>query len=436
MSAQTANGKTVMIVGGGGRGHALAWALARSPSVGRVIVAPGNAGTTWESATGRALCESVSIAPEAIDTLLHLAQDQGVDLTVVGPEDPLVAGIVDRFTASGLTIFGGTAKAAQLEASKAFAKSFMGRHGIPTAAYGTFTDYREARDYALAFGRPVVVKADGLAEGKGVIMCDTPAQADAALRQIMGDRAFGAAGDRVVIEERLTGLELSALAFCDGERCALMPIARDHKRALDGDRGLNTGGMGAICPVPDVDADLIRQIEDRVIRPTLEGMKAEGASYSGVLYAGLMLTPDGMRVLEFNCRFGDPETQAILPLFEGDLAEVMTACAHGRLDPASIAWRPGVCATVVTASDGYPGAYAKGLPISGLDADIPDTIVFHAGTLERDGAIVTAGGRVLSVSGWGDTLEQALDRAYRRIEHLHFRGMFYRRDIGRVGEAR
>jgi len=428
----TGNKNTVLVVGNGGREHALAWALARSASVGQVIVAAGNAGTQWEASAGVAPCQRVAIAPDDIDGLVTLAQDNAVALTVVGPEDPLVNGIVDRFTAADLTIFGPTAGAAQLEASKAFSKAFMERHGIPTAAYGAFTDLDEARAFVASFGRPLVVKADGLAEGKGVIMCETVADADAALLQMMQDRAFGAAGDQVVIEERLTGVEASVLAFCDGERFALMPIARDHKRALDGDQGLNTGGMGAVCPVPDVDAALIRMIEETVVRPTLDGMHAEGLPYKGVLYAGLMLTPDGLRVLEFNCRFGDPETEAIMPLFDGDLAAVLMACAHGQLDPAAVRWQAGACASVIVASGGYPLAYAKGLPISGLAIEQPQTAIFHAGTTEQDGHAVTARGRVLAVSGWGHDLDTALARAYARIETIDFEDMFYRHDIGRT----
>jgi phosphoribosylamine--glycine ligase len=427
---------TVMVVGAGGREHALAWALARSASVGRVIAAPGNAGMVWSAGAGRAPCVSLPVDVNALDEVVNLARAEHADLVVVGPEAPLAAGLVDRLKAAGVLAFGVHAAAAQLEASKAFAKAFMTRHGIPTAAYGAFTDRAGAHAFVRTFGRPVVVKADGLAAGKGVIVCETADEAIAAVDHIMGDRAFGAAGDQVVIEERLTGVEVSALALCDGERAALMPLARDHKRALDGDRGLNTGGMGVICPV-EVDDTVRRAIADVVIARTIAGLNADGVRFRGVLYAGLMLTADGVRVLEYNCRFGDPETEAILPLFDGDLAAVLSACARGELDPGAVRWRTGACATVIAASGGYPESYTTGHPIAGLDDNLPDSAVFHAGT-RRDaaGRVVTAGGRVLAVSGWGVTRDAALERAYARLGTIHFDGIHYRRDIGRTEAAR
>ncbi len=425
-------GRQVLVVGGGGREHALAWALARSASVGQVYVAPGNAGTAWAATSDRAACSRVPISVDDTPTLVAFAQTQAIDLTVIGPEAPLANGIVDAFQAGNLCAFGPTQAAAQLESSKAFSKAFMQRCSVPTAAFGTFTDYEAARQFVVDFGRSVVVKADGLAAGKGVIVCESLNDAFDALRRIMIEREFGAAGDEVIIEERLTGAEVSAMAFCDGERVALMPIARDHKRIFDGDRGANTGGMGAFAPVPDLPPDFAREIEETVLKPILRGMAEQGTPYVGVLYAGLMLTPDGVRVLEYNCRFGDPETQVVLPLLKDDLAEIMIACVEGRLSEHAPTWLASSCATVVLASPGYPGSYPKGLPIYGLGGDTDDVIVFHAGTAEREGQVVTAGGRALAVSGIDTTLDGALRCAYQRIESIHFEGMQFRRDIGQV----
>ncbi len=418
----------VLIVGGGGREHALAWALAQSPFVTQIYVAPGNAGTEFARST------NVPISAEDVPALLAFAQTNQIDLTVVGPEAPLSLGIVDAFQAAGLRVFGPTQAAAQLESSKAFSKAFMQRHTIPTAEYGAFTDYEEARDFVHSFGKPVVVKADGLAAGKGVVVCSTVEEADAALERIMYGHEFGAAGDQVVVEERLDGAELSALAFSDGHDVALMPFARDHKRINDGDQGANTGGMGAYAPVPDLPPDLTDTIR-HLLTQTVRSMSSEGMPYVGVLYAGLMLTPTGVKVLEFNCRFGDPETQVILPLLDSDLAAVFLACIEGKLGENLPQWRSGACATVVAASPGYPASYPKGLPISGLDAQAADTMVFHAGTARTSDQIVTSGGRVLSVSGLGETLTDALAKAYTGIERIHFDGMHYRRDIGRVHES-
>ncbi len=428
------SGMRVLVVGGGGREHALAWALARSRLVSQIYVAPGNAGTSWDAAENRAASINVGIVAEDITRLVAFAREQAVDLTVIGPEVPLAAGIVDAFLAAGLRVFGPTQAAAQLEASKAFAKSFMREQGIPTAEYAVFEDYDSARDFVRQFSRPVVVKADGLAAGKGVIVCDDVEMADAALRRVMLDHEFGASGHRVIIEERLSGSEVSALAFSDGKTVALMPLARDHKRVNDGDQGANTGGMGAYAPVTDVPDDLTDQVLKQVLQPVIDGMAAHGTPYVGVLYAGLMLTHEGLKVLEYNCRFGDPETQVILPLLDGDLAEILVACIEGRLVDQLPRWRSGACATVVLASPGYPGAYPKGLPISGLSAQADDVVVFHAGTAEQGGQVVTAGGRVLSVSARGDLLAAALRRAYQQIDQLHFEGMHFRRDIGQLYE--
>jgi phosphoribosylamine--glycine ligase len=426
----------VLLVGGGGREHALAWALAKSPSVERITVAPGNGGTEWSAAPGRAPSSNLAIAAENVAGLVAWAVDAKPDLTVIGPEVPLALGIVDALHAEGLHVFGPTQAAAQLEASKAFSKAFMGRHGIPTAAYGAFTDYEAARDFVEGMGKPVVIKADGLAAGKGVIVCDSADEADAALRRIMQAREFGAAGDRVIVEERLSGSEVSALAFSDGTTVAMMPPARDHKRIFDRDQGANTGGMGAYAPVPDLPPDFIETVRRTVIEPAVRGMAAADAPYVGVLYAGLMLTPDGVRVLEFNCRFGDPETQALLPLLDDDLAQIMLACIDGTLASHPPRWHGGSCATVVAAAPGYPGSYPKGLPISGLGENTDENVVvFHAGTAREGANVVTSGGRVLSVSARADTLPAALAKAYVRIGHIHFEGMHYRHDIGRIYEG-
>jgi phosphoribosylamine---glycine ligase len=421
----------VLVVGSGGREHALAWALARSPQVERVFVAPGNAGTIWPGRAGRAEALSVPISAEDIEGLVAFAWQQNIRLTVVGPENPLALGIIDHFRALGLRAFGPTQAAAQLESSKTFAKDFMRSAGIPTAKYASFEVYEEARDFIEHFGKPVVVKADGLAAGKGVVVCDTVKDAEAALKRVMINREFGAAGRRAVIEERLSGPEISAMAFCDGQTVAMMPLARDHKRVFDDDRGPNTGGMGAYAPVPDVSDDLQEMIYRTILQPTVNEMAERGIPYTGILYAGLMLTADGPKVLEFNCRFGDPETEAIMPLLDSDLAEIMIACTESRLNQIEVCWYSGACATVVLASEGYPGKYPKGLPISGLEADSEQVMVFHAGTAVKDEQIVTAGGRVLSVSAYDDTLDVALLRAYEHIGKLHFDGMHYRRDIGR-----
>lgn len=435
--------RNALIIGSGGREHALAWSLARSPIVQHIYLAPGNGGTTWPAAEGRAAATNINLLPDDFPALITFAQEKKIGLTVVGPEVPLAAGLVDTFQAHGLPIFGPNQAAAQLEASKAFAKEFMVRHDIPTGAYRSFGNYEAARAYldVTAQNRPdddlpLVVKASGLAAGKGVIMCDTRGEAEAAIRQIMVEQAFGLAGDQVVIEERLSGPELSVLAFSDGRTVVTMPPARDHKRVYDHDQGPNTGGMGAYAPVPGLEPGLVDQIKQAVLQPAVDGMAAQGTPYIGVLYAGLMLTDDGPQVLEFNCRFGDPETQVILPLLASDLAEILLACIEGRLSEVDIAWRPQSCATVVMASEGYPGSYPKGRPVTGLNeeqdspAQAAEVIVFHAGTSRQHGQLVTAGGRVLAVSALGPDLPAALERAYDTVETIHFDGAHYRRDIG------
>jgi len=418
----------VLVVGFGGREHALAWALARSPEVEYVFVAPGNAGTAWAGRAGCAPSKNVPIQPGDVPALIDFARANGVDLVVIGAEAPIAAGITDQLSAAGLSVFAPTQAAGEIESSKAFAKDFMKRHGIPTAEYGVFTDYESAVAYVRSLEKPFVIKADGLAAGKGVLLPDTGDEAAAILWEIFSGDLFGAAGDKVIIEERLTGREVSLLAFSDGETVLPMPPARDHKRIHDGDQGANTGGMGAFAPVTDLSADEIAHITRTILEPTVRGMAAEGRRYVGVLYAGLMLTPDGVRVLEFNCRFGDPEAQAILPLLDSSLYAVLSACVDGRL--TSVRWKDGACAAVVLASAGYPGLYSKGLPISGLERVPEDILVFHAGTTRKDGQIITAGGRVLAVTAVADSLALAITRAYEGVEYIHFDGMQFRRDIG------
>ena len=418
----------VLVVGGGGREHALAWKLAQSPRVRRVLVAPGNAGTAMEPG-----CENAPVGVTDIDGLLALAEREGVAFTVVGPEAPLVAGIVDAFRARGQRIFGPSAKAAQLEGSKAFAKDFMRRHGIPTAAYGSFTEADEAEAFIRAQGAPIVVKADGLAAGKGVILAQTEAEAIAAVRGMLAGKAFGTAGRRVVIEEYLTGEEASFICMIDGEHVLPLASSQDHKARDDGDRGPNTGGMGAYSPAPVVTTQLHRRLLAEVIEPALRGMRSEGERYTGFLYAGVMVDPRGSpKVLEFNCRFGDPETQPILMRLNSDLAELVEAAIDGRLHEIEADWDERVALGVVLAAGGYPGDYRRGDRITGLDAANGDSSrVFHAGTrLLDDGTVVTDGGRVLCVVGLGTDYRAAQENAYRASHMIHFDDIFFRNDIG------
>jgi phosphoribosylamine--glycine ligase len=420
---------TILVIGRGGREHVLAWKLAQSPRVQQVWCAPGNGGTAL--AGGKVA--NVDLQENDFASLLDFAQGNSVTLTVVGPEAPLAGGIVDAFQAAGLRCFGPSKAAAQIEASKAFAKDFMVRHGIPTARFAAFTDFNTALAHLRRIDYPIVLKASGLAAGKGVILPASLAEAEAALRQIMVAREFGAAGDIVVIEERLAGPEASVLAWSDGRTVALMPAAQDHKRVFDGDQGPNTGGMGAYAPAPLMTPALLDAVRRTVLQPAIDGLAAEGRPYVGVIYAGMMLTADGPTTLEFNCRLGDPETQVILPLLESDLVDVIEACLDGRLAELDVRWRAGAAATVVAASEGYPGSYPKGRGITGVAEAVvlPDVAVFHAGTrLEDDGRLLTDGGRVLAVTGLGDDLPAALARAYDGIERIHFQGMHYRRDIG------
>lgn len=414
----------ILVVGGGGREHALAWKLRRDTPGARLFCAPGNAGTA-------ALGENLAIGAEDLDGLLNWARRERPDLTVVGPEAPLCAGLADRFRAEGLAVFGPSAAAARIEGSKRFAKEIMRAAGVPTADYAAFSDLSAALAHVRSRGAPLVVKADGLAAGKGVTVCATVAEAEQAVREALERGAFGAAGREVLIEECLVGEEASILALVDGERIAPLASSQDHKRVGDGDRGPNTGGMGAYSPAPVVGESDWPAIRSRILEPTVAELRRRGIEYRGVLYAGLMFTANGPRVLEFNCRFGDPETQAILPRWDGDLGAALLACAAGRLDPASIRWRPEACVTVVMAAAGYPGAYRKGDPIEGLEeaARLPGVTVFHAGTRLADGRVVTAGGRVLNVTALGAGIREARDRAYAAVERIRFEGAHFRRDI-------
>mgnify|MGYP001824949421 CR=1 FL=1 len=423
----------VLIVGSGGREHALAWSVAKSVQVGTVYVAPGNAGTGLEKNV-----ENVAISSDDIDALLEFARGKAIGLTIVGPEAPLVAGLVDRFKAAGLACFGPSAAAARLEGSKVFAKDFMARHDIPTAAYGKFTDVDEAVAFIHQHGAPVVVKADGLAAGKGVIIAQSIDEAEATVRDMLAGNAFGEAGPWVVIEEFLTGEEASFIVMADGDHILPLASSQDHKARDEGDVGPNTGGMGAYSPAPVIDEDMHQRAMRTVIEPTIKGMAAEGAPFTGFLYAGLMIAPDGTpKVLEYNVRFGDPETQPILMRLRSDLVSLCLAAVEGRLDEADAQWDPHPALGVVLAAGGYPGSYAKDRPISGLDVGTPgQTKVFHAGTRLVDGRVVTAGGRVLCVCAIGDSVSEAAKAAYGRCERIDWDGVYYRRDIGHRAIAR
>lgn len=418
----------VLVIGGGGREHALAWKLKQSEGVSQVFVAPGNAGTARDA-------ELTNLPVTDKVALREWAQANNIALTVVGPEAPLAAGVVDEFRAHGLPIFGPTKAAAQLESSKAFSKAFMQRHGIPTAEYQTFTDPVQAHAYVDAEGAPIVIKADGLAAGKGVVVAMSLAEAHEAIDFMLLDNTLGVAhnegGARVVIEEFLTGEEASFIVLCDGENALALATSQDHKRLLDADQGPNTGGMGAYSPAPVVTPEVHQRAMDEVILPTLRGMAADGIPYTGFLYAGLMITPDGrVKTLEFNCRMGDPETQPIMMRLKSNLAQVLLAATRSELDRVALEWDPRVALGVVLAAAGYPLSPRKGDVITGLPADAPDLMVFHAGTSESSGDVVASGGRVLCVTALGDTVASAQRRAYDAIDRIRFDGMQFRRDIG------
>lgn len=422
-------GLKVLIVGGGGREHALAWKIAKSSRVAKLFAAPGNAGISR-------IAECADIKAVDIGALAGFAHSREIDLTVVGPESPLIAGIVDEFQARRLTIFGPNAEAARLEGSKAFAKEILQGAGVPTAASETFIDSDAAVRYAQKHfadsDRPIVVKADGEAAGKGVFICERPQECLHAIKTIMIDKAFGKSGDRVVVEEYLEGEEATLMAFVSGEAIVPMASSQDYKRAYDADQGPNTGGLGCFAPVPRVERDGIwGRALDTIVRPTLHALKERGINYQGILYTGVILTDDGPKVLEFNCRFGDPETQVVLPLMESDLVDVLEAVVENKLDEASVRWYNEKALCVVVASGGYPGEYQTGLPIEGLeDAAVEGAMVFHAGTAKRDGCVVTSGGRVLGITAIAGSYRDAADTAYRAVSKINFRKMHFRKDIG------
>jgi len=428
----------VLVVGSGGREHALVWKLAQSPHVSALFCAPGNAGIAQErlARTGVAV-ECVDVGAEDLGRLAALAHEKRIDLTVVGPDNPLALGIADLFQARGLRIWGPSAQAARLESSKVFAQRFMEKYGIPTAAGGTFDDPVAAKKFAATLGC-CVVKADGLALGKGVLICPTRVEAERAVDRIMIERAFGEAGARVVVQELLDGIEISLHALCDGRVARIFPTAQDHKRALDGDRGPNTGGMGAYSPTPFLSDAQLSETAATILEPFLRGCAAEGIDYRGILYPGIMLTAAGPRVLEFNARFGDPEAQAYLARLTSDLLELLDASASGSLGSVPLEWSPHASVCVVMASGGYPGEYARGKTIAGLETAgaSPGVKVFHAGTARAGANVVTNGGRVLGVTALGEDLQAARSAAYAAVEQIHFDGAHYRRDIGRRALAR
>ena len=422
----------ILVIGGGGREHALAWKAAQSEGVERVFVAPGNAGTARESGV-----ENVAIGADDIEGLMSFALERAVDLTIVGPEAPLVAGIVDRFNSRGLAIFGPDAGAAQLEGSKSFTKDFLVRHDIPTAAYESFTDAAAAKSYIAARALPLVVKADGLAAGKGVIIAHSLEEANTAVEQMLGEGLFGAAGNRIVVEEFLEGEEASFIAIVGGGDILPLATSQDHKARDDGDRGPNTGGMGAYSPAPVVDDAMHESIMQEIIVPTVRGMAEEGYAYVGFLYAGIMIGRDGLpRVLEYNCRGGDPETQPIMLRMRSDLVAMCRAAVDGRLGEMRAEWDPRVALGVVMTAGGYPEAYDKGDVIRGLDEEVTDTKVFHAGTAEVGGDVVSAGGRVLCVCALGDNTTQAQAAAYERVRGITWNNAYCRGDIGYRAVAR
>lgn len=416
----------LLVVGGGGREHALAWKLAQSPRVEKVYVAPGNGGSRGD-------IQNVPIKFDDVDGLLKFAQGEGIAFTVIGQEAASEAGVVDAFKKAGLKIFGPTRAAVKIESSKVMSKDLMASQGIPTALYKTFSDSDEALAYAKSRPLPVVVKADGLAEGKGVTVCQTPEDIEQAINMTMVQKKFGDAGTSVVIEDFLKGQEVSVHALCDGKRAVIFPASQDHKQINDDDQGPNTGGMGVIAPVPWVTRQHLDYVDNKIVQPALDGLAKQNADFQGCLYPGLMIDGDDVNVVEFNARFGDPEAEVYMRLLDSDLYDILESCADGLLEPSSVRWKDGFAVTVVAASGGYPGKYEKGLTITGIDeADkLDDIVVFHAGTTLKDGQVVTNGGRVLNVTATGATLDEALDKAYEAIKLINFDGMHYRTDIGR-----
>ena len=417
----------VAVIGGGGREHTLAWKLAQSPSVDKLYAIPGSAAMSE-------VAQCVDIALSDLDAITDYAKKEGIDMLVVGPEVPLTEGLADLAQSKGLAVFGPNKAAAQMEGSKVFAKNLMKKYHVPTAAYASFTDGDAAKAYIKEQGVPIVVKADGLAAGKGVVVAQTEAEAIEAVNAMMEDHIFGASGGRIVIEECMVGEEASLLAFVDGKTIVPMISAQDHKRIFDNDEGPNTGGMGAYAPAPVVTPEIRKEVEEKILKPVVDGLKQEGITYQGCLYAGLMITADGPKVVEFNCRFGDPETQAVLPLLDGDLAQIMYACAKGTLTADMVHWKDDAACCVIMASAGYPASSHKGDVISGLDAvDKEDVMVFHSGTAKKDGQYVTNGGRVLGVTAVAPDLKSAIEKAYDNVKRIHFDGQQVRSDIGAKG---
>ena len=414
-----------LVVGGGGREHAICWKLAQSPDVTELYCAPGNAGIAR-------IAKCVNIKATDVDGMVNWAKDNAMEFVVVAPDDPLALGMVDALETAGIPAFGPRANAAIIEASKAFSKELMKKYHIPTAGYETFTDLDKALAYIEAQGAPIVVKADGLALGKGVVVASTVDEAKTAAREMMADKKFGESGSTVVIEECMTGPEVTVLAFADGEHVSTMPASQDHKRAYDGNKGPNTGGMGAISPPPQYTPEIAKRCVDEIFLPTIQALKAEGRPFHGVIYFGLMLTPSGPRVVEYNARFGDPECQAVLSLLDSDLLEIFLACREGTLDKLDIRWKGQSACCLVLASGGYPLDYKKGYPISGLEEAGKSAVVFHAGTAQQDGQTVTSGGRVLGVTALGGTLEEAIANAYTAAKPISFTDMHFRTDIGRA----
>lgn len=418
-------GAKVLVIGSGGREHALAWKLSQSSLVDKIFVAPGNGGTAD-------LAENVPIQALDFSALIKFAQEKQIDLTIVGPDDPLAAGIVDEFKNVGLKVFGPTKEAAQIEASKAFSKKLMAENLVPTAEFKSFTSRDEALNYIKNVKLPVVVKASGLALGKGVIICQTREEAQEAINKMMKDNAFGDAGSTIVIEEFLEGKEVSIHVLSDGNQAIIFPPSQDHKQLHDGDKGPNTGGMGVFAPVVWVSKEQLNEIETRVVKSILEGLASNDTPFAGCLYPGLMLNDAGPKVLEYNARFGDPETQVYMRLMDADLYKLLLSCTEGNLDPASVTWKNGFAVCVVLASGGYPGEYKKGLSISGINEaeKIDGVVVFHAGTTKGVSGIKTSGGRVLNVTATGETLDDAINKAYEAVDRVNFDGMQYRKDIG------
>lgn len=417
----------VAVIGGGGREHTLAWKLAQSPSVDKLYAIPGSAAMSE-------VAQCVDIALSDLDAITDYAKNEGIDMLVVGPEVPLTEGIADLAQSKGLAVFGPNKAAAQMEGSKVFAKNLMKKYHVPTAAYASFTDGDATKAYIKEQGAPIVVKADGLAAGKGVVVAQTEEEAIEAVNAMMEDHIFGASGGRIVIEECMVGEEASLLAFVDGKTIVPMISAQDHKRIFDNDEGPNTGGMGAYAPAPVVTPEIRKEVEEKILKPVVDGLKQEGITYQGCLYAGLMITADGPKVVEFNCRFGDPETQAVLPLLDGDLAQIMYACAKGTLTADMVHWKDAAACCVIMASAGYPASSHKGDVISGLDAvDKEDVMVFHSGTAKKDGQYVTNGGRVLGVTAVAGDLKSAIEKAYANVKRIHFDGQQVRSDIGAKG---